>query len=370
MPSTPTREFADLAIELCLREGFAEAGVCTARPSDRPEAFEAWLGDGQHGGMGWLADTARERLDPAVMAPWARSVIVALDLYAHDASDPAPLEPGQGRVARYAHGRDYHKEVKKRLFRVADALRERAPEAKFRACVDTAPIHEREHAERAGLGWVGKHTLLIHPRLGSYFFLGAILPDLPMTETRPRVADHCGSCTRCIDACPTDAITPYSVDARRCISYLTIEHRDTIGEQLAPGVGEWLFGCDVCQDVCPHNAGVKRRPDDPIAKPVYADDSRAALDALGVLDWDENDRRRAMRGSAMKRASLWMMRRNALIVLGNLAHGAGAGLSGQQRDRARERADEIVQDSEERDAVRAAAAWVAMRLAASDPPDR
>src|SRR5262249_20142541 len=143
-----------------------------------------------------------------------------------------------------------------------DSLRERFPAEQFRAFVDTAPVMEREHAARAGLGWIGKHTLIIHPRLGSYMLLGGVLTtmDIPAPAAQRRVTDHCGTCTRCIDACPTAAITPYSVDATRCISYLTIEHRGEIDPALHEGIGDWLFGCDVCQEVCPHNGGRDQTP--------------------------------------------------------------------------------------------------------------
>jgi len=179
---------------------------------------------------------------------------------------------------------------------------------------------EREHALRAGLGWIGKHTLLINPRLGSWMFLGGIAMSLDAAAPpeQEAVTDHCGTCTRCIDACPTDAIEPYSVDARRCISYLTIEHREGIDPDLAGKVGDWIFGCDICQEVCPHNsprpagaelseAGVREE---------YRSD-RSSFSLLEVLGWDEDDRRARLRGSAMKRAKLGMFKRNATIVQAN-----------------------------------------------------
>ena len=172
-----------------------------------------------------------------------------------------PLEPVgeedrayQGRIARYALGDDYHEIIKDRLHVLADWLRQIAPDAQTRAAVDTAPVLERELAGLAGIGWVGKNTCVIHPRVGSWLLLGQIITTLSLSADEP-MPDHCGTCTRCIDACPTDAITqPYQLDASRCISYLTIEHRGEIPTEFHGPIGDWLYGCDICQDVCPHNS--------------------------------------------------------------------------------------------------------------------
>jgi len=225
---------------------------------------------------------------------------------------------GIGKIARYARGRDYHDVIKKRLHALCDRLREEFPGEEFRAFVDTAPVLEREYAARAGLGWVGKHTLLIHPRVGSYLLLGGVLTTMELAENEEAVADHCGTCTRCIDACPTNAITPYSVDATRCISYLTIERREAIAEEFHGPIGDWMFGCDVCQEVCPHNSA---RGEGWEGARVLAEYSprRAGFDVMEVLGWTEEDRRGAFSGSSMKRATLAMMKRNAIIVAGNVA---------------------------------------------------
>ena len=202
---------------------------------------------------------------------------------------------------------------------MCDALAAEHPGESFRAFVDTAPVMERELALRAGLGWIGKHTLLIHPRVGSYLLLGGVMTTLEISDAAAKVEpDHCGTCTRCIDACPTGAITPYSVDARRCISYLTIERRGEIDESLQAKVGEWIFGCDVCQEVCPHNSVRPARSDVGVAHESYAP-TREMLDAIEVLSWTEEDRRRELAGTAMTRAKLEMLKRNALIVVGNAA---------------------------------------------------
>jgi epoxyqueuosine reductase len=234
---------------------------------------------------------------------------VVADLVRARDQPPAEPEPGTGRVARYAQGRDYHTVIKKRLHKLCDELRERHPDDQFRAFVDTAPVMERDLALRAGLGWIGKHTLLINPRVGSHLLLGGVLTTLPFERPAPE-PDHCGACTRCIDACPTSAITPYSVDARRCISYLTIEHRSEIDPDLANKTDDWIFGCDICQDVCPHNSPRPKGVDVGEPNPAY-EPQRERFDLLEVLGWTEDDRRRAVQGSSMKRAKLEMFKRNA-----------------------------------------------------------
>ena len=303
-------------IERALSSGFALAGISGVEPSAWAGELTQWLDDHKHGQMDWLNRNTELRQNPDRLIDHAQSVLMVADLYASrdDNIDP-PLQTGEGRIARYARGRDYHKAMKKRLMTLADQLREDHPDAGFKVFVDTAPVLERELAQRAGLGWTGKHTLLIHPKAGSYMLLGGIVTTLNLTapDSQRVEPDHCGSCTRCIDACPTDAITPYSVDARRCISYLTIEHREDIDPELAPLIGDWIYGCDICQEVCPHNSA---RDDAPSANPIYNSD-RDRFDLLEVLGWSEEDRREAFTGSAMKRAKLNMMHRNAKIVAGN-----------------------------------------------------
>jgi epoxyqueuosine reductase len=184
--------------------------------------------------------------------------------------------------------------------------------------VDTAPVLERELAQRAGIGAVGKNTLLIERGVGSYLLLGEIITTLPLAASKPSEPDPCGSCTRCVDACPTQAITPWSVDATRCISYLTIEHRGEIDERFHAAMGDWIFGCDVCQEVCPHNQPTQRsRERMEEVLPAYAP-RRTGFDLLQVLNWDEQARQDAFIKSAMKRAKLDMMKRNAIIAAGNV----------------------------------------------------
>jgi epoxyqueuosine reductase len=319
-------EFADTlaqeVLALCRAEGFALAGVSDAAPSGRGRELAEWLGAGKHGSMAYLAEHLDVRLNPARLLDGARSIVMVADLYsARGQSTDPPLPPRHGRLARYARGRDYHMVIKKRLHSLADALRARFPGAGFRAFVDTAPVLEREYAARAGMGWIGKHTLLIHPRIGSYTLLGGVATTLELAAPPPPgqlpVADHCGTCTRCIDACPTEAISPYSVDATRCISYLTIERRGPIAPELHAGIGEWMYGCDVCQEVCPHNSVRPEGAELGTIREEYTP-RRGSLDVLEVLGWTAASRSAAFSGSAMKRATLEMMKRNALIVAGNL----------------------------------------------------
>ncbi len=340
----------------CTGEGFALAGVCAVEPSDHAEAFRAWLEAGRHGSMDYLADTLDLRLDPARLLDGARSIVVVADQYAsrNDAPDEASSTVPRGRVARYARGDDYHRHIKRRLHRLCDALRARFPTHTTRAFSDTLPMLEREHAARAGLGWIGRHSLLINPRLGSYLVLGGFLTTLPLTPTpeSDRVADACGSCTRCIDACPTNAITDRSVDASRCIAYLTIERRGPIDERFRSAIGEWVFGCDVCQEVCPHNTPRSAGADVGTVSGAYAP-RHASLDLLSVLEWTGETRTRELRRSVLKRATLAMIKRNAIIAVGNAI--AARAADDPWRAQATERLRTLADDASEGELVRGTA---------------
>lgn len=300
-------------IELGAEVGFARVGVASAEPR-RGGELQAWIDAGSHGEMAYMARDVATRIDPAALLAGARSVICVADRHTADA-EPT-LGGREGRIARYARGRDYHKVIKRKLHALCDALREEASEDTFRACVDTAPLMERDHAAAAGIGAMGKHTLLIEQGVGSWMLLGAIVTTLDLKPTVAEDIDPCGTCTRCIEACPTDAITPFSVDATRCVSYLTIEHRGRIDPDLHAGIGTWLFGCDACQEVCPHNAPTLRSLKAG-KNPSLGGDAHA-LDVLDVLNWDEDARRAAVSGTAMTRVKLDQWKRNALIVAGNL----------------------------------------------------
>ena len=297
--------------------GFDLVGVAPAAPSRYRDYLRRWLDEGQAGTMRWMGGRFDERTDPATYLPGAASVVcVAMNYHVPLGPVPPEQQDRQGRVARYALGDDYHEIIKARLHALADWMRETVPDALTRACVDTAPVMEKDLAARAGVGWVGKNTCLIHARLGSWLLLGEVITTIPLPPDEP-ADDHCGTCTRCIDACPTGAITaPYQLDARRCISYLTIERRADIPPALQEGIGDWLYGCDVCQDVCPHNTRAPAAAADPALRPRFP---TGTLDVGEVMDWTDDDYRAKLKGSAMKRVKLPVLKRNAGIVARNLA---------------------------------------------------
>jgi len=296
--------------------GFDLVGVASAEPSKYRDYFREWLDDGKHGAMEYLSRRFDERSDPATYFPGAKSVVCVAMNY-HTSLDPVPAGEVQhhGRVARYALGNDYHEIIKQRLYRLADLIRAEAPDAQTRCGVDTAPIMEKELASRTGVGWVGKNTCLINERIGSWLLLGEVITTLDLPIDEPAI-DRCGTCRRCIDACPTGAITaPYELDARRCISYLTIElHDREIPPEFHRSMGEWLYGCDICQDVCPWNS---KAPDtiDPALAPRLP---TGTVDLRQVLAWNRDDYNAATRHSAMRRVKLPVLQRNARIVHENL----------------------------------------------------
>ncbi len=369
MTGTPS-ELAAQIVTMCRAMGFELAGVCEAAPSARVPELRDWLGAGAHGEMGFLERDSELREDPRRLSVMVlpgdtrrrraggdgvlpvRSFIVVGAMYARRGDADATV-PQAGRVARYARGRDYHRDIRARLHSLSDALRARFPGEGFLTFVDTVPLMERELAELAGLGWVGKHTLLIHPRLGSYFALGGVGTSLVLAAPpgQAREPDHCGTCTRCIDACPTGAISAYRVDARRCVSYVTIEHRSPIPGDLHPLMGEWLAGCDICQEVCPHNSprgAASGAPDDPARS-----GTPATLPLLEVLGWAEPDRRRALQSSALKRLTLAMLKRNAILAAGILL------TQGRGTPELAARIRELAEDTREPEMVRGAAHAVA-----------
>jgi epoxyqueuosine reductase len=284
--------------------GFDLVGIAAAKASGYRQYLRQWLDSGQAGEMGYLAERFEQRTNPAVYLPGAASVIsVGINYFVPLERAPA----GHGRIARYALGEDYHHLIKGRLHGLADWIRQIAPEARTRCSVDTAPVMEKELAARAGIGWMGKNTCIINQEIGSWILLGEVLTTLALPADEP-ATDRCGSCRRCIEACPTQAITePYQLDARRCISYLTIEHRGHIDEELSAKFGDWMYGCDICQDVCPWNRDPPAAADAAL-KPRWPS---GAIDPRQVLGWTEEDYRRELKGSAMKRVKLGMLKRNA-----------------------------------------------------------
>jgi epoxyqueuosine reductase len=314
-------EIRQLIERLAREHGFERCGVASAGPVDRDAYYRDWLAKGHAGTMAYLHQYVEQRTDASTLLPGARSVLVCALNY-HQPETATLEKPtgedcatAQGRIARYAWGDDYHRVIKRKLFAIVDALREAIDEPfEAKVCVDTAPLLEREYAMRAGVGWIGKNTLVLNEKLGSYFFLGAIVTtlDLPVD---PLPSDHCGSCTRCLDACPTDAFpAPYEMDAARCISYLTIEHRgEEIPEEFHRAMGDWVFGCDVCQEVCPHNRAAPTTAEPRFA--IRAPGPRPNLSDM--LAWTDEDYRETLRASAIKRAKPNMLRRNARIAEAN-----------------------------------------------------
>jgi epoxyqueuosine reductase len=288
--------------------GFPLAGAARLTPLPRAAFLDAWLGDGRAGDMAYLARRTAERADPRRAFPWARSVVSLAWPY----RPPPPPPPDwqqtlTGRIAAYAYGPDYHARVGAALDALVTRLRAAFDGARFRPYVDTGAVLEREWAMRAGLGWIGRNTLLLHRAAGSYFFLAELFTDLEL-EPAPLPQDHCGTCTRCVAACPTGALEgAYTMDPRRCIAYLTIEHRGPIPPALRPHLENWVFGCDLCQEVCPWNGAAR----EPAAEGWLA----PSLPALLALDAD-GFRARFGR-TAVTRAKRRGLLRNVAVALGN-----------------------------------------------------
>ncbi|MEX1132723.1 MAG: tRNA epoxyqueuosine(34) reductase QueG [Flavobacteriales bacterium] len=283
--------------------GFLACGVARAGflAEEEPRLVQ-WLRAGKHGQMGYMERHFDMRLDPRKLVPGARSVIsLAFNYF----TEEKQLDPSAPKLSSYAHGRDYHKVVKKRLKPLLEFIVERFGDVAMRSFVDSAPVLEKAWAERAGIGWRGKHTNVIRQGAGSFFFLCEIILDLELEADAP-ATDHCGTCRRCIDACPTDAITPYGVDGSRCISYLTIELRDAIPGEFAGKLEGWAFGCDICQQVCPWN-----RFSTPHNESEFA--AKPELLALTADEWHgmtEVVFDRLFEGSAVKRTKFEGLMRN------------------------------------------------------------
>lgn len=303
-------QLADQIRDAALALGFARVGFTPVEPFVRGAAALAdWLEKGMHGDMAYMAQHAG-RADPKYVLEQARTLIVVALPYTRVVPETPVLH---GRVARYALGGDYHVVIKQKLTALADKLSELAGRPVLaRPCVDSAPILEREAAERAGVGFIAKSTMSIAPGLGSYMFLGELLTDVDIAPSPPE-RSRCGSCTRCIDACPTGAIVDAHVlDARRCISYLTIELRGSIPVELRPLIGNWIYGCDICQEVCPFNASERERPLPQEMAPRFT-----SLELGRILHMGSSEHKRLVRDSAMRRVSRVQLARNAAVALGN-----------------------------------------------------
>jgi len=295
--------------------GFELAGIAPATDADGFAHLEDWLAQGFAGEMDYMTRHAEARRHPESILPKVRSVVMVGINYKSQESGVRGQGSGiRGRVSCYAGGLDYHDVLRDKLKALLAWIQEQAPETRGRAVIDTAPLLERDFARRAGLGWFGKNTMLLHKKLGSYFFLGALLLDLKLPVDEPFEASHCGTCTRCLDACPTEAfIGPYQLDARRCISYLTIELRGAIDEALRPMMDDWIFGCDVCQDVCPWNRKAPNGQEDALQPDVTG----LQLDLLELMRLSEEDFRVRFRDTPIWRTKRTGLLRNAAIALGN-----------------------------------------------------
>jgi epoxyqueuosine reductase len=303
------------------RLGFEAVGIARADvPLDRDyERYLAFVADGKQGEMQWLASLpeARQRLDGEHVLPGARSVLCVARRYARSEEEEASDPESAKAIARYARGRDYHNGMRKKLRRLASFARTLSEGARARPLCDEEPVLERAWAARAGLGFVGKNGLLIVPGVGSFVLLGEVVTTLDLDADAP-IPERCGSCTLCLDACPTDAFeAPFVLDARKCVAYLTIEHRGPIDETLRRGVGEHVFGCDDCQLVCPFNAARGRRAKTPLDSRFFPDARWSEVRLEDFLSLDEPAFLALREGSPVGRATREGLARNAAIVLGN-----------------------------------------------------
>lgn len=307
-----------LLCQWALEAGFDRAGIATLEPSRYEQEFRGWIARGDHASMEWLGRRIDERTKPASRLDGARSAVcVAMHYPARDGEDN---DLWQG-VARYAHGVDYHTVMMERLRQLGDRIERSFPGTRSRSYVDTGPILERELGERAGLGKIAKNTMLLS-RQGSYFLLGEVLLTLEL-EPSDALPDLCGNCTRCLDACPTDALPePYRLDANRCISFWTIEHRGALPEGIAESLGEWSFGCDICQQVCPWNSDRNPRRQPGVHEQLELPNTRSGLDLVALATLERDRYTESFRGSALKRPKLEGLRRNAIAVLANRALGS------------------------------------------------
>ncbi len=308
---TLREEIKSVAREL----GFTSVGITTADPlEEEGKRLERWIREGRQGEMDWMARTVSERANPRGFFPEAESVLMVTLNYYREEEFFLPSE--YGTISLYARGRDYHKVMRKKLKRLLAEIQQLEPATKGRVFVDSFPIMEKALAVRAGLGWIGKNTLLIQKGLGTFFFLGGILLNLPLLPDEPVTKDFCGNCTRCQQACPTGALQPYQIDARRCVSYLTIEHPGGIDPQFHRPMGNLIFGCDICQVACPWN----RSPLVTTVGDFYNRFSRDELKLTRLTNLTESEFEALFEGTPVRRAGYQRFQRNGEIALKNISH--------------------------------------------------
>jgi epoxyqueuosine reductase len=325
--------------------GFDRVGFASPEPAADAAALLPWLREGRHAGMEWMARDPGGRIDPRRRFPWVRTIVCCALSYATSARARGDgAGDGRGWISRYAWGRDYHKGMRRRLRRACEVLRA-AGATQTRPYVDTGPLLERSLHQSAGTGWIGKNSCLIHREIGSWTFLGEVVTDLALPRDRP-ATDHCGSCTACLEACPTGAlVAPGELDSRLCISYQTIENRGPVAPEVRAGLGDHLFGCDVCQEVCPWNAGTPV----PDLEEFRPREGNVAPELEGLATLSEEEFHRRFAGTAVRRARYDGFLRNVCVALGN------ASVPGSRRPLERLAAHPSAQ-------VRAHAAWALARL--------
>jgi epoxyqueuosine reductase len=327
-PSSPSENILQTLAEQIKRwgkeMGFQAIGITDTELASHEAQLQHWLDKGLHGELNYMAQHGNKRSRPEELIPGTLRVISArMDYLTVDAKETNAREHSDhARVSRYAMGRDYHKLIRKRLARLAEKIEHAtqqlsahgAPTNQFRAFVDSAPVLERALAEKAGLGWIGKNTMLISRNAGSYFFIGEIYTNLPLPIDAPDDQNHCGKCTACLDACPTQAfVSPYVLDAKKCISYLTIELKGSIPEELRAPIGNRIFGCDDCQSSCPWNRFAKPT-DEPDFQPRHGLDTAQLID---LFNWSKEDFLERTAGSAIRRSGYEGWLRNIAVALGN-----------------------------------------------------
>lgn len=314
-----TEDYTEKIRSYALQLGFDACGFAKAKQlPDEARRLEEWLKQERNATMDWMGHHFEKRVDPTLLVPGSKTVVTVLTGYHHKSHQLQRGVQSEPLIAKYAQGRDYHKVVKKKLKELFQYTAEIMGGIEGRIFVDSAPVLDKAWAKRSGLGWIGKNSNLLNKKLGSYFIIGEMIIDAELSYDTP-VTDHCGSCTRCLDACPTGAIyEPYRVDASKCISYLTIEHKGAIDEELQPKMQNWIFGCDICQDVCPWNSQNR------IAS--FADlHPRETILEKRKEDWfdlDEEEFNRIFEGSPVKRTKYSGLTRNIKIVQKNMLSAA------------------------------------------------